>query len=145
MGVNDPDPIGSRIQLEILRERQRKLMAHDRTVTLIAIATTILTIIVAVAAALAASQTSSWSSISLVVILSIITLGLGIFQVFGKAREVMEKRPREQPSSIKITLEIDGEPISIETSDTDRVKEILKLVQDLQASHPGSKAEKNDS
>jgi hypothetical protein len=100
---------------------RRKLMAHDRTFTLIAIATTILTII----AALSASQTSSWSSISVVVTLSIITLGLGVFQVFGKAREVREKRLQEQPSSIKITLEIDGEPISIETSDTDRVKEIL--------------------
>jgi Na+/melibiose symporter-like transporter len=109
-------------------------MAPSRT-ALIAVATTILTIIVSVIVSLVASQTSSWSYVILLVMLSIVTLGFGIFQVLGKAYEVREKRTQEQPRPIKITLEMDGEPITIETSDTDRVKEVLKLVQDLQANH----------
>jgi Na+/melibiose symporter-like transporter len=107
-------------------------MTRYRTI-LLAIASAIVTIIAAVTVNLAASQTSSWSSVSLVVILSIVTLSLGIFQVFDKTQEVREKRKQEQSHPLKITLEIDGESITIETSNVDQVKKILKLVRGLQA------------
>jgi Na+/melibiose symporter-like transporter len=108
-------------------------MERYRTRTnLVAIATVMVTIIVAVIIHFMLSPTSSWSSVGLVVVLSIITISVGIFQIFSQVLKVRERRAQEQSRPIRITLQIDREPITVETTDTERVKAILKLVRDLE-------------
>jgi hypothetical protein len=76
------------------------------------------------------SLQTTWVTIT--IILVIFTLALGAFQIFDKAKEVHSKRPEWKTSSLKITIDLDGEPITVETTDVKRAAEILKLVQDLQ-------------
>jgi hypothetical protein len=77
-------------------------------------------------------QVATYGYAVFAIITSIAALGFGIVQVLDTAKRVRAKKTEVLAPSIKIRLELDGEPITIETSDTERVEEILKMVQSLQ-------------
>ncbi len=49
---------------------------------------------------------------------------------------MQKNKENDHRNTIKITLEVNGEPISIEAADIESVEEVLKLAQRLQATNP---------
>jgi len=76
--------------------------------------------------------------ITFVIPLTIITIVFGILAVISQARGIRARKIEKQSPPIKITLQINEEPITIETSDTGRVNEILQIVKDLQVDSSSS-------
>ena len=172
MRVNDSDPTGARIQLELCWERQRhsedrisrlelelaqaytnlgrkdkelEQIKEDRRGKLMKQADQWLGIsiwqLLGTIAALAAIVFAIlyWSVpnyrtlvIPLIIIMAVITLIFGILTVISQIKGIRARKIEKQSPQIKITLQIDEEPITIETSDVGRINEILQIVKDLQ-------------
>jgi low affinity Fe/Cu permease len=106
----------------------------------------ILTIIAFLANAVAWSPLARTTSLTFAISATIITSIFGILSVFVQAREVRAKRTKERVRPLKITLEVYGSPITLETTDAEQVAEFIKVMQDLQASRSSNvQAEANDT
>ncbi len=89
---------------------------------------------------------SSMSSVapeiwSIFILLTVTVVLLMIIQVALKVTEVKGQKIDKQLDTVKIMLELDGMPITMEASNKDRVEEILQLVEDIQARHPSNARE----
>lgn len=75
---------------------------------------------------------------SLFILLTMIVVLLMMIQIALKVTEVRGEKISGHSDMVKITLELDGAPITVETSNRDRVEEILQLIQSRQVRGPSS-------
>ena len=73
---------------------------------------------------------------SIFILLIIIVILLMMIQIALKVTELRDEKIGEHSDMVKITLQLDGAPFIVETSNKDRVEEILQLIQDRQARRP---------
>jgi chromosome segregation ATPase len=143
MGVNDPDPVGSKIQLEILRERQKH--SEDRIRQMGQELSQAYTNLGRKEKELEqAKQEHTKLNIKWEVLKKDLQHTQDSLAKNSQASAKKRTAAKLQAFFASIIFLIssvlvnNGEPITIEASDTERVEEILKLVQTLHASHPSS-------
>ncbi len=78
----------------------------------------------------------------LLIILTVATLAVGVLQILPRLSALRKAKSSQLLYPIKITLELDGTPITIETPDLERAEEIMKLAQRLHANHSSIAVEK---
>lgn len=78
----------------------------------------------------------------ILIVLTVATLAAGILQILPRLSALRKARSSQPLYPIKITLELDGIPITIETPDLEGAEEIMKLAQRLHANHSSIAVEK---
>ncbi len=117
-------------------EKNKRFLAVIYLSVVFAIVSLILGVIIIISRNTQPPTSSVSVTLILFIIAIIITSILGVIQIFSNFRRITKNKANEQVNTIKITLEIDGEPISIEAADIESVEEVLKLAQRLQATNP---------
>jgi len=78
----------------------------------------------------------------ILIILSVATLATGVLQILPRLSALRKAKSSQPVYPIKITLELDDIPITIETPDLEGAEEIMKLAKRLHANHTSIAAEK---
>ena len=63
----------------------------------------------------------------LLIILTVATLAAGVLQILPRLSSLRKAKSSQPVYQIKITLELDGTPITTETPDLERAEDIIKL------------------
>jgi peptidoglycan biosynthesis protein MviN/MurJ (putative lipid II flippase) len=78
----------------------------------------------------------------ILIVLTVATIVAGVLQILPRLSALRKAKSSHPEYPIKITLELDGIPITIETPDLQRVEEIMKLAQRINANHSSIAVEK---
>jgi flagellar biosynthesis/type III secretory pathway M-ring protein FliF/YscJ len=70
---------------------------------------------------------------SIFIFLIFVIVFLMVMQVILKIIEIKDQKVNEQTKAVKITLDLDGMPVTVEAFKKDQMEEILQLAREMQA------------